>query len=91
MVSSPVPPMMVSTLETVPVLAPLTERQAVGAGAEVDGGGGQRRAERDRVGAVPPVTVSTLQTSACWRGCRDVRLSVPAPRSIVPPVTPRRA
>ena len=70
MVSAPVPPMMVSTLLTVPVLAPLARVSCVGAGAEVDGMPVVSAAPRVTVSApVPPVMVSTLVTV---RGVGDV-------------------
>ena len=62
MVSAPVPPVMVSALETVTVLAPFARVEGVGAGAEVDDAGGTA-VPRVMVSAwLPPVTVSTLET-----------------------------
>ena len=48
-VSAPVPPVMVSTLETVTLLVPLASVSVSVPSDEVDGAG-QRRAERDGVG-----------------------------------------
>ena len=65
MVSSPVPPMRVSTLLTVPVLPP-SARVSLSAPAprSIDMRGGQRGAEGDGVGAGAAGEVSTLATVA---------------------------
>ena len=58
--------------------------QLVGAGAEVDAlRADERRAERERVGAEPPTSVSTFEIVAVLAKLPSVSLSVPEPRSIV--------
>ena len=79
-VSAPVPPVMVSALETVELLVPLAKVERVAAGAEVDRAVGDGGAEGDGVVPVPPRRVSTLLRvpvlrrspgRACRRRCRD--------------------
>ena len=82
MVSAAVPPVMVSTLATVAVLAKLLKVERVVAGAEIDGGC-DRGGARVMVSApVPPVSVSTLATVRVLVLLAKVSVSPPAPRSM---------
>ena len=84
--SLPVPPVMVSTFETVALLVPLNSVSASVAGAEIDGGGGQRRGDGDLVvQAAAGDLLGVRHADACW--CQsDERMSasVPALRLTVP-------
>ena len=67
-VSLPVPPVMVSTLETVRLLVPLTRVSLSRAAAEIDGAAGERRAKRDRVGAAAAGDgLDGGHGQRCWR------------------------
>ena len=80
MLSVPVPPVMVSVLATVAVLAKLPRVRRVAAGAEVDAGVGDRGARVTVSLPVPPMMVSTLATVAVLVPLARVSVSLPAPR-----------
>ena len=87
MVSAPVPPVSVSTLETVADVGEVAEGQRVGAGAEIDRAGGDGGAERDRVGTGAAGDGLDVGDGGGVGEVAERELSVPAPRSMVPPVT----
>ena len=82
MVSAPVPPVRVSTLETVAGVGDVGEGQLVGAGAEIDAAAGERRAQRDGVGAGAAGERLDVGDGGVLAKLPKGQVSVPAPRSI---------
>ena len=91
MVSAPVPPMRVSTLLTVPVLAPFAKVSLLAPAPRSTDIAVVSAVPRVMVSApVPPVMVSMLETVAVLAKLPKVSVSLPAPRSIEPLATAAR-